>query len=441
MATRRVAVIGAGWAGLAAAVELVQAGAEVTLFEMAPQAGGRARDLVPSSSAGSGSITDGLDNGQHICIGAYVETLRLMRRVGVEETDAFVRRPLTLVDAEGMGLRLGRGAPTPAFALAVLRRRGWRWRDRLALLRAAARWSRHGFRCDPSATVATLCGLLPRAVRREFIEPLCVAALNTPAEAASGSVFLRVLRDALTSGPGSADLLLPRLTLGAMFPAPALGWLASHGAQIHLGRRVEHIAAEADGWRVEGRSFTDVVLAASASEAARMAAPHAPSWAVRAAALHYEPIVTVYAMSAGCRLPEAMIALDAGAGRPVQFVFDRGQLGGPPGLLALVASGASSWLDRGSEATERAAIAQANAALARHLREPLLAMRTIVEKRATFACTPGLDRPPMTVAPGLLAAGDYVAGPYPATLEGAIRSGVAAARDLSRARIDARGST
>ena len=427
MTPRRVAVVGAGWAGLAAAVELVQAGAEVTLFEMAQQAGGRARDLLPSASCGREALEASLDNGQHICIGAYVETLRLMRMVGVAEADAFVRRPLMLVDAEGVGLRLGRGAPRPAFALAVLRRRGWRWNDRLALLRAAASWSRHGFRCDASTTVAVLCASLPLAVRREFIDPLCIAALNTPAETASGSVFLRVLHDALTSGAGSADLLLPRLTLGAMFPAPALRWLASRGADVRLGRRVEHIHARADGWSVDGQPFAGVVLAASASEAARLAGSHAPQWVARAAALRYEPIVTVYATSAGCRLPEAMIALESDAERPVQFVFDRGQLGGSPGLLALVASGASGWLERGSQITEHAAISQANSALARHLREPLRAVRTIVEKRATFACTTGLDRPPVRVAPGLFAAGDYVAGPYPATLEGAVRSGIAAA--------------
>jgi len=425
--SRRVAVIGAGWSGLAAAVELLQAGADVTLFEMAPQAGGRARDLSPFASRDGHAAEAGLDNGQHICIGAYVETLRLMRLVGVSEAEAFVRRPLTLVDAQGLGLRLGAGAPRPAFALAVLRRRGWRWGERLSLLNAAARWSRDKFRCDDSATVAGLCASLPLAVRRDFIEPLCVAALNTPAEAASGSVFLRVLRDALTTGMGSADLLLPKVTLGAIFPVPALRWLALRGADVRLGHRAEHLETRGNGWAVDGQSFAAVVLAASASEAARLAAAHAPQWAARAAALRYEPIVTVYARSAGCRLPEAMIALDAGAERPAQFVFDRGQLGGPPGLLALVASGASRWLDRGSQITEQAAIRQANAALGQHLREPLRAVRTIVEKRATFACTPRLDRPPTSISPGLFAAGDYVAGPYPATLEGAVKSGVAAA--------------
>ncbi|MDQ6638379.1 MAG: FAD-dependent oxidoreductase, partial [Pseudomonadota bacterium] len=92
-----IAVVGAGWAGIAAAVEAARAGARITLFEMAPAAGGRARDVVSHGGV--------LDNGQHICIGAYVETLRLLREVGVDEKAVFARMPLTLVDAEGRGLR------------------------------------------------------------------------------------------------------------------------------------------------------------------------------------------------------------------------------------------------------------------------------------------------------------------------------------------------
>src|SRR5204863_6088360 len=93
-----VTVVGAGWAGLAAAVEATRAGATVTLYEMAPTPGGRARDVV--SHGGD------LDNGQHICIGAYRETLRLLGAVGVAESAVFERLPLTLVDGEGRGLRM-----------------------------------------------------------------------------------------------------------------------------------------------------------------------------------------------------------------------------------------------------------------------------------------------------------------------------------------------
>ncbi|MEO7129605.1 MAG: desaturase, partial [Rhodoferax sp.] len=122
-------------------------------------------------------------------------------------------------------------------------------------------------------------------------------------------------------------------------------------------------------------------------------------------------------------LPCPMLALrrssDPARTAPAQFVFDRGQLGGPANLLAFVIS-----TSNGSRADLQAqVIAQARSELGLQV-QPI---QTIVEKRATFACTPGLVRPPARIAPGLLACGDYIDGPYPATLEGATRSGVAAA--------------
>ena len=386
---------------------------------MAPIAGGRARDV--------GAAPHEIDNGQHICIGAYAETLRLMALVGVDESDAFLRMPLRLVDPEGAGLRLPSGPPRLAFARGVLSRRGWSWSERIALLARAALWARRGFVCDASATVADLVDGLPRNICDSFIEPLCVAALNTPSTAASGSVFLRVLHDALTAGRGASDLLLPRRPLGALFPDPAITALRERGGSVHLATRVERIGVDATRWLVDGTPFDCVVLAASAVEAARLAAPVDPDWSARAAALRYEPIITVYAQSAGTRLSEPMLLLHADAERPAQFVFDRGQLGGPTGLLAFVISGAGPWVERGVADTQRAVLAQAAAALQGPLRTPLAIVRTILEKRATFRCTPALARPRCRIAPGLYAAGDYVAGPYPATLEGSVRSAVTAA--------------
>jgi squalene-associated FAD-dependent desaturase len=419
-ARRSLAVVGAGWAGLAGAVEAVAAGHAVTVYEMAPQAGGRARDVPHDEAA--------LDNGQHILIGAYVETLRLMRQVGVTESDVLLRTPLRIGDAAGRGLYLGGGAAVPAFAAAVLRRAGWDWRDKLALLAAAASWRLRGFRCDPGLDVAALTRSLTPAVRAELIDPLCVAALNTPASDASATVFLRVLRDALFAGPGSADLLLPRAGLSALFPQPALRWLAQHGATVRLTRRVQAIERAGGSWSVDGDVHDRVLLATPPGEAARLVEPIDAAWAGRAGALGYEPIVTVYARSAGTRLPEAMLALHEGPDAPAQFVFDRGQLGGEPGLLAFVISGAAPWVERGTEATAHATLAQATRELVSHLRAPLEPVRTLTEKRATFRCTPGLQRAPMQIAPGLHAAGDHVDGPYPATLEGAVRSAVQAVR-------------
>ena len=431
---RRVAVVGGGWAGLAAAVEATRRGHHVTLFEMAAQPGGRAR------AVGAAGLV--LDNGQHILIGAYCATLALMRTVGVSPDHALLRSPLRLAYPDGTGLFLQPGSPVPQFARAVLRLRAWPWQDRCALLWAATRWALSGFQCDPQWTVARLTARLPETVRRDLIDPLCVAALNTPAEAASASVFLRVLKDALFSGAhfsgvdfsgahfsgaGSADLLLPRSDLSQLLPDPALRWLAQAGAVVRSGHRVQAIDAGAAGWQVDGETFDHVVLAATATEAARLAEPHAADWARTARAMRYEPIVTVYLRSAGARLPEPMLALRAGASAPAQFVFDRGQLGGPPGLLAFVVSGAAEWVARGQQAVLDATFEQAHTALGAHLGAALETVQVLVDKRATFACTPGLARPAAFIAKGLHAAGDYVAGPYPATLEGAVRSGMAAA--------------
>ena len=420
-ASKRVAVVGGGWAGLAAAVEATRRGERVTLFEMAPQLGGRARDVE----------LDGLllDNGQHILIGAYVETLALLRTVGVDPSDAFLRTPLRVTYPDGVGLQLQQGSPIQAFGAAVLRQRGWPVGARLALLAAATGWAMRGFRCDAALTVAALTQRLPAAIRDDLIDPLCVAALNTPASDASASVFLRVLKDALFSGPGSADLLLPRVGLGALLPAPALRWLDAAGATVRLTRRVESIERATSDWSVDGERFDRVVLATTPTEAARLVRDIAPAWSNSATALRYEPIVTVYLRAEGVRLREPMLALRADADAPAQFAFDRGQLGGPTGLLGFVVSGAQPWVDRGTAAVTQATIAQAQAALGDQLAGVTLEpIRTFTEKRATFRCTPGLQRPPMTIAPGLLAAGDHVDGPYPATLEGAVRSGLAAAR-------------
>ena len=421
--TLRVAVVGGGWAGLAAAVEATRRGHHVTLFEMAAQPGGRARGV---STAGLM-----LDNGQHILIGAYGATLALMRAVGVEPEQALLRSPLRLAYPDGSGLLLEPGSPVAQFAWAVLRLRAWPWQDRCALLWAAARWGGSSFKCDPRWTVARLTSALPETVRRDLIDPLCVAALNTPAEAASASVFLRVLNDALFSGAGSADLLLPRNDLSQLLPDPALRWLTQAGAAVRIGHRVQAVDSWAQKWKVDGETFDRVVLATTATEAARLAHPHAPGWACTARAMRYEPIVTVYLRSVGARLPEPMLALRAGASAPAQFVFDRGQLGGAPGLLAFVVSGAAEWVARGQHAVLAATIAQARAALAAYLGAALEPVQILVDKRATFACTPGLARPAAFIANGLHAAGDYVDGPYPATLEGAVRSGMAAAAATS----------
>jgi predicted NAD/FAD-dependent oxidoreductase len=213
-------------------------------------------------------------------------------------------------------------------------------------------------------------------------------------------------------------------------PGPAFDWLQRSGVRINLAHRVGELQPHASGWQVDADSYDRVVLATTAVEAARLTAGFAADWSHRAAALRYEPIVTLYLRSAGSRLSEPMLVLPTTPAWPAQFVFDRGQLGGPAGLLVFVVSGAQTWVERGSAATLRAVREQAEASLGRQLSAPLEDLKVVTEQRATFRCIPGLERPAQAIAPGLCAAGDFVDGPYPATLEGAVRSGVSAARRL-----------
>jgi squalene-associated FAD-dependent desaturase len=427
----KVAVVGAGWAGLAAAVRATEAGHRVTVFEMAAQVGGRARTVEGDMFT--------LDNGQHILIGAYVRTLALMATVGADAVRLLQRRPLELRYPDGRGLAMPPGPAWLVFGVAVARTRGWSWGDRLALLAAAGGWALRRFRCPADWSVARLCQALPPRVRELMIDPLCVAALNTPAHEASATVFLRVLRDALFSAPGSADLLLPRVPLGDLVPAPASRWLQAQGAELRLRHRVGTLErGSGAGWQIDGEPFDAVVLAGSTSEMARLAAAHAPAWAARAEAMPYEPIVTVYLQAPGARLPAPMTALVEGPQAPAQFAFDHGALGGQAGLFAFVVSGARAWVERGLDVTGAAVLAQALASMPPGTwpQAPTL-LRVLAEKRATFRCVPGLQRPGARLAPGLYAAGDHVEGPYPATLEGAVRSGEQAAALLQSQYADA----
>jgi len=410
----RVAIVGGGWAGLACAVRATEAGHAVTVFEATRTWGGRARRVETNEGT--------LDNGQHILIGAYSASLALMRTVGVDPDAALLRMPLTLRFADGGGVALPAAPPSLALLAGIWGARGWDWRDKSTLLAWALRWRVAGFRCAPQATVADLARSLTPRVRAQLIEPLCVSALNTPLDRASGEVFLRVLRDALLGGRGSADLLLPRVDLGAMLPDAAAAWLAGHGAVLEPGLRVRSLARVAARWQIDGNAFDAVVLATPPWETARlvreasgMEERAAADWAACAQTLQYEGIATVYADGAPA-LPGGLplMALHGSGAAPAQFVFDRGMLGGPRGLAAFVISAT----DAPAATLQRQVLAQAREQLGW---EGLRPVRTIVERRATFACVPGLRRPWAGIAPGLWACGDYVDGPYPATLEGAAR--------------------
>lgn len=431
----RVAVVGGGWAGCAAAVELAASGQHVTLIESARSLGGRARGVEVQGRM--------LDNGQHILLGAYRETLRLLRQVGIDPDRALLRLPVQMRYPEGAGGMdfVAPRLPAPLHLLAaLLRARGLQREDKLALARftSAARWM--GWVLYRDCSVDELLERFGQTARlnRLLWHPLCIAALNTPPSRASARVFLAVLRDSLGARRRAAsDMLLPRLDMGALFPQAAASYLTRQGGTVLDGTRVAALAREGGRWRLDlagrGPAFDAVVLATPAGATARLLAGLAPELARQLDGLAYEPIATCYLQydpAVRLALPFYALLDDPAAGRWGQFAFDRGQLdASQAGLLAVVVSAARDAAAVGQDALAAAIAAQ----LAHDLGHPGLAepqwARVITEKRATFSCTPGLVRPANeTALPGLVLAGDYTASDYPATLETAVRSGAAAAK-------------
>ncbi len=402
----QVTIIGGGWAGLSAAVHAVNSGWQVRLLEAAPQTGGRARRITHQGLA--------LDNGQHILIGAYRDTLALMRLVGVDTDKHLWRMPLTLRTPDGDGLRLP-ALPAPLNLLAgIVSARGWSWADKWSLIRRAIQWQQQHFECSPSMSVAELCRGLPAAVMELMIEPLCVSALNLPPAQASAQVFLRVMQDALLGGTGSSDMLIPCVDQSSLLPDAAVQWLKQRGAEVATGHYVEDLSPYLS---------SPVVLACPSWEAARLTQSINPAWSAQAASLQHTAIATVYLQAhAKVDWPYPVMALRSSELAPAQFAFDKAKLSGETAMQGVIAMVVSASLgDR--EQISQAVLAQAREQLGLPLATVLFA---VLEKRAAFACTPDVDRPSAQPGDQVVACGDYVQGPYPSTLEAAVRSGIEA---------------
>jgi squalene-associated FAD-dependent desaturase len=395
-------VVGGGLAGLAAALELVDAGAEVTLHEARPTLGGAVQTLPERD----GDPSPPPDNGQHIALGCFEEYLRFLRRVG--EDGSYLRKRLSLpvIAANGSVSEIQPSLPALVRYAHVSRPD----RLRIPLVTARLRWAkaRDG---ESFGALLRRYGASDAAVERfwdVFIRP----ALNLPTDEADAQAGLFTVRTALLGPRANADLVLPVRPLGEMHGDAAGRALEAAGATVVTGSRVESL----DSVNAEA-----IVVAVPPDESARLLDEPAP-------ALEDSPIVSVHLLFDRPLLAQPLAAL---LGSPAHWIFDRGALTGhrPAAgqYLTVVSSGVPELMEiRGRELVELIAgelterLGHAELVWSRVSREP----------RATIALRPGIEglRPGhATRRPDVFRAGAWTATGWPATMESAVRSGRAAA--------------
>lgn len=389
-----VAIVGAGYAGMAAAVSLAEKGIPVTVFESGPVPGGRARRVTTEGRE--------LDNGQHILIGAYTELLRLMRLVGVP-ADALLRLPLDLRYADGfrihgrLGLLLSPRVPL---------------RERIGAIRFMLYLKGISYAVPEDLSVQSLLqqhrqdGVLGHYLWR----PLCISALNTPPEQASARVFAIVLRDSLAGASGASDLLLPRVDLSKLFPEPAANYIKARGGEIRTNSTVRQIADLK-------KDFERIIVAVGPHQLKTLLPEHAPEY-------EYQPIYTCYLQyPETVKLPCPMLGFAAGL---LQWAFDRSMLTGERGLIACVISAQGDHQQMTQEEVAATCHREMKAEMP-GLPDPQWS-RVIAEKRATVACIAKANKfELMANRKDLFFAGDYLDPDYPPTLEAAVRGGIRAA--------------
>ncbi|MBI5658503.1 MAG: FAD-dependent oxidoreductase [Nitrosomonadales bacterium] len=448
-----LAIIGGGYAGMAAAVALSARDIPVTVFESAKQLGGRARGVWHNGTQ--------LDNGQHILLGCYRHTLKLIGQVGGNIGDDFLRLPLQLTLHNRFELKAPH-LPAPLHLIEQLAiRAGWQTTPASSLVMLAGLLTAQGLSFAQRFSAARFMlalrrirFILPRdttahdllrthnqdeELARLLWEPICIAALNTPVRKASAQVLLNVLRDSLNGSRPDSDILLPRVNFSALFPDRAAEYVKQHGGTVHTSCSVEAIVPHGDtieltatrdaGCVLRTNLFSHAICAASPASSARLfrAVPQLAPVAAQIAALAFQPIYTVYLQyHEAVRLPHPMLGLDRGF---AQWLFDKGRIAGQHGLIAAVISAEGL-----HQELEHEQLAQK---VVQELRERLgitampLWHQVIAEKRATFSCEPGLARPAHTTPlSNVLLAGDYTAGDYPATLESAVMSGIQCAGEI-----------
>ena len=437
LTTPSVAVVGAGWSGLACAQRLAQSGFQPVVFESAPEAGGRARRAL---------LMDGLqqvtwrDNGQHLMLAGCHAIKSLCEEIGVTLPQTAFQymdghRQLSL---KGRWGRLG-------LILGLFSAQGFNWQERRRLLQALFSLQWHGWQAAPQETVQDwlVRSKQPISLIRDFWSPLALAILNTPLDQAAMARLAPVLRDTLGGGCEALAMLQPHADLSTSMVSPLLNAIRTAGGQIHCGQRVKAIQRNAnntaaaytltlhDGTQI---ACAQVVLALPPWSLSRLDLP----FAVTGLAERFgaQPIATVYlGFQPMSRLSAPLVQIAGPTPEDARvWAMDRAHCR-EPGVIAVSLSADGPWTGLDNDTLAKRCLDQLIPLMASQAEAPrCLWHKVVTVHRATFAATPvaQISAQALMPLPGLYLTGDWTHPEYPATLEAAVASGRATADQVVR---------
>ena len=437
---KSVTVVGGGLAGIAAACALAGSGYRVHLFERRPYLGGRASSY---EHPGTGEV---IDNCQHVLIGRCTSLIDLYRRLGVLNSIRWYDR-FTFLTPNGKPSVIEPGwLPAPFHStLAFLRAPAFNLKDKLAIARGLSQFMRG----VPPDTEENFLHWLhrhrqtQRAIQR-FWKPVLVSALNEDLDRISVHYAAKVFRESFLLSPQSGRMGIPSIPLSELYGA-AIGYLRERGSEVSLRTSVESISPTENGWHISAAGQTHnadaVVLALSFEAMADLLpilpdAPGKADLAARLAQFEHSPITGIHLwFDREITSLDHAVLLDT----TIQWMFNKSRLqpahrSGEGSYLELVVSASRSLVPLQRQEIIDLALRELAQFFPAVASAKLVKAAVVKEVRATYSIRPGLDpiRPgPISPWPGIFLAGDWTATGWPATMEGAVRSGYLSAAEVT----------